>query len=378
MEDIMKTENPTTKRTLLASFLFYFLIAFEFFYMASPFAGFFYSAYRPVLNFFNGIPVLAWLDRFFLPHSLSETSSVFINSLHTVGEFFAIGGFLLFCIGACKVYYSKLRKKGAVTNGIYRYIRHPQYISFIICSFGLLLMWPRYIVAIMFVTMVFVYYFLAKIEERECLIKFGEPYIEYKNKTNMFLPFKVKVFEKIQLPKSNMKKVPILISIYILSLLAILGMANGLENLSIHSLYSVYSNGNITLAACKLSDKDINRITQLIRSDERTSIYFEENSRYLNYIVPTEWNSAEIPMNLDDSFDGHYSPKNYDTNQYKVIITKVELKDNNAKSTAEALKNVHTIEPIIEVWINLSKEAVTKISEIPKKIRYEGIPVPVW
>jgi protein-S-isoprenylcysteine O-methyltransferase Ste14 len=374
----MKTKNTTAKRTLLASFLFYFLIAFEFSYMAGPFAAFFYSAYGPVLNFFNDIPVLAWLDRFFLPHSLSETSSTFINSFHIIGPVLAIGGFLAFCIGACKVYYSKLKKKGAVTNGIYRYIRHPQYISFIICSFGLLLMWPRYIVAIMFVKMVFVYYFLAKIEERECTGKFGESYIEYKNKTNMFLPFKVKAFEKIQLPKTNMKKALALISIYILSLLAVLGMVNGLENLSINSLYSVYSNGSVTLAACKLSDKDINRITQLMGSDERTSVYFEEDSRYIIYILPVEWNSAEIPMNLDASFRGHHSPKNYDTNHYKVIVTKVELRDNNARSTGEVLKNVHTREPIIEVWVNLPKETVTKILEMPEKIKYEGIPVSVW
>jgi hypothetical protein len=226
--------------------------------------------------------------------------------------------------------------------------------------------------------MVFVYYFLAIIEERECTGKFGEAYTEYKNKTNMFLPFKVKAFEKMQLPKSNMKKVPVLISIYILSLLVVLGMAYGLEILSIHSLYSVYSNGSVTLAACKLSDKDINRIMQLISLDERTSVYFAENARYLNYIVPTEWNSAEIPMNLDSSFDGHYSPKNYDANQYKVIMTEAKLRDNNARSTCEVLRNVHSIEPIIEVWINLPEEAVTKILEIPERIRYEGIPVPVW
>ncbi len=43
----------TTKRTFWALAIFYMLIAFEFFYMAGPFAIYFYSVYGPGLNFIN-------------------------------------------------------------------------------------------------------------------------------------------------------------------------------------------------------------------------------------------------------------------------------------------------------------------------------------
>jgi protein-S-isoprenylcysteine O-methyltransferase Ste14 len=123
-------QDKVIKSSFWGVFAFYFLIAFEFFYMAGPFAIYFYSIYAPILNFFNRSPSLAWLSRFFLPHAVRETSSLLIKSLEVAGIVLAILGFLAFCIGAYQVYYYKITKKGIVTGGIYNRIRHPQYASF--------------------------------------------------------------------------------------------------------------------------------------------------------------------------------------------------------------------------------------------------------
>lgn len=119
-------KEKTAKRTFWGVAIFYVLIAFEFFYMASPFAVYFYSVYRPALDFFNQSPGLAWLISFFLPHAVTETSSTILNLHNVIGGVLAVFGFLAFCIGACQVYYHKLAKKGVVTGGIYNFIRHPQ------------------------------------------------------------------------------------------------------------------------------------------------------------------------------------------------------------------------------------------------------------
>lgn len=73
----MKTINETkkAKTTFLGAFIFYFLIAFEFAYIAGPFAAFFYSGYSPILNFFNKSPALSLVIQFFFPHTVRETSS---------------------------------------------------------------------------------------------------------------------------------------------------------------------------------------------------------------------------------------------------------------------------------------------------------------
>ena len=105
-------KGSTTKRTFWVIAAFYVLIAFEFLYMASPFAIYFYSVYGPGLNFINKYPALVWLSTVFLPHIVVETSSVLVNSHNIVGGVFFIIGFLGFCITAGQVYYYKLARKG--------------------------------------------------------------------------------------------------------------------------------------------------------------------------------------------------------------------------------------------------------------------------
>ena len=58
-------QNRAIKRSFWGALAFYLLIAFEFFYMAGPFAAYFYSVYAPALNFFNRSPALSWLSSFF-------------------------------------------------------------------------------------------------------------------------------------------------------------------------------------------------------------------------------------------------------------------------------------------------------------------------
>ena len=373
--------NNAMKGTFWGAALFYFLIAFEFFYMAGPFAAYFYSAYAPALNFFNDISILSWLNRFFLPHAVRQTSSALINAHEIIGAVLAITGFIAFCVGACQVYYHKIAKKGIVTGGIYNFVRHPQYISFMICSFGLLILWPRYIVAVMFVTMIFAYYLLAKVEEKECIEKFGQSYIDYLNKTNMFLPISIKPISKLRLPKSKGKKALTVIAAYIAALLIVLGMAKGLQTLSINSLYSVYTENSIDVSVCELSDEKINDVMQIVKADIQADAQLsvlDESSQYINYILPAEWLAAEIPMNGVEVRQGHYSPSDYDTNLYKVIITKITTRNNNTVPTSDLLTNVYAREAIAEVWVDLSRQQVTQILDMPQNIRYDKIPVAIY
>ncbi len=75
-----------------------------------------------------------------------------------------------------------------VTDGIYRYVRHPQYLGLIIITVGLLIQWPTIITLAMWPVLAVMYYRLAKKEEKEAIEVFGERYEEYKRHTPMFLP----------------------------------------------------------------------------------------------------------------------------------------------------------------------------------------------
>lgn len=375
-----------TKKTFWAAFLFYFFIAFEFAYMAGPFAAFFYSVYSPALKFFNSTPLLAWLIQFFLPHVVQETTSPFISVHNIFGAMLAVAGFSMFLIGAIKIYYSKLAKNGAVTGGIYKYIRHPQYLSFMVCSFGLLIIWPRYIVLISFVTMIFVYYFLARSEESECCQKFGESYISYMKSTNMFIPFiKMKRRNhKVQVlghPISKGKRIRNYLCIYVVTIILTILIAFGLQKLTVDSLYSRYESHDITISLCKLDEEQLGNIHQTIMSDEKVRAYLKSdnnNTYYLNYILPVDWFAAEVPMNGYVYRKGHSAPADYDRNEYKMIITRADLRKDDILSDFDFLRNVVNREGVVEVWVDMEESKVIQVLDMPEAIKYEGIPEAIY
>lgn len=377
-------KHNSTKRTFWTVAVFYFLIAFEFFYMASPFAIYFYSAYGPGLRFVNDNPTLAWLCSMFLPHIAEETSSYLLNLRNIVGAILALLGFLAFCLGAGQVYYHKLTRKGAVIGGIYNIIRHPQYASLALCSFGLLLLWPRYIVLLSFVAMLFAYYFLAKVEEGECEERFGEAYTEYKNRTGMFLPVHLSLADKLpNLPKSGLKRCLAILMLYLVISVSAIGLANGLRNWSLNSLYALYSQDAVYVSIKKVEANTLKQIVKiaLANPEVHTRLAIGGNAKYLNYIMPAELDVSEIPMNpIAGKHQHHFlrPPGDYHAKPYKIVFTRAEQRTNRKVEGRGILLNTVKRVPLLEVQIDLIQNQVTEIKNPPANIKYENIPVPLY
>ena len=75
-----------------------------------------------------------------------------------------------------------------VTTGIYRYVRHPQYLGFLIITLGMAIWWLTFITLALWPVLVIVYYRLAKKEEKEVEEKFGEEYLKYKRAVPGWIP----------------------------------------------------------------------------------------------------------------------------------------------------------------------------------------------
>ncbi len=101
-----------------------------------------------------------------------------------------------------------------------------------------------------------------------------------------------------------------------------------------------------------------------------------EDSRYVNYVLPTEWYAAEVPMNDIGHPAPHWSPADYNNTRYKVIFTAVRCEGNPAGK--DILTSVREREPLAEVWVDLMEHRVTRILDIPVDYKYRGIPVPVY
>ena len=75
-----------------------------------------------------------------------------------------------------------------VTDGVYAYVRHPQYSALFLLIVSLLIQWPALLSFLMAPILIFTYLRLARREEREMTEKFGERYIEYRAHTPAFIP----------------------------------------------------------------------------------------------------------------------------------------------------------------------------------------------
>ena len=76
-----------------------------------------------------------------------------------------------------------------VTEGIYKYIRHPLYSSLVFLAWGVFFKTPSWRdFALALATSAFLY-ITAKIEEGENLEYFGSAYQDYMVETKMFVPF---------------------------------------------------------------------------------------------------------------------------------------------------------------------------------------------
>ncbi len=139
------------------------------------------SARFPGMNLFTHDMGHIWYSVFGLkgdPH---------FNPIHFLSSFLLIGGFILLS-SAWDVLYKAQKNHTLATTGLYAHVRHPQYIGFVLIMIGFLLQWPTIPTLIMFPILIFIYAQLAKSEEKDMEIQFGDTYKKYAIKTPAFFP----------------------------------------------------------------------------------------------------------------------------------------------------------------------------------------------
>jgi protein-S-isoprenylcysteine O-methyltransferase Ste14 len=100
----------------------------------------------------------------------------------------AIGGGFILLSASWRILYQAQRTHELATAGPYAYVRHPQYVGFIVIMLGFLLQWPTIPTLVMFPILVAMYVRLARREEKEVLQEFGPAYAQYMKETPAFLP----------------------------------------------------------------------------------------------------------------------------------------------------------------------------------------------
>ena len=135
----------------------------------------------PVLNPFShssGHLVLVFLG---LSHS-----GLAMSILHIITNFIIFYGVYIIYKGWQKIHHAT--DSELITDGIYRHIRHPQYVGMMMITVGFLIQWPTVITIFMWPILLFLYYRLSLYEEKKLSLKFGQEFYDYKKRVPAIFP----------------------------------------------------------------------------------------------------------------------------------------------------------------------------------------------
>ena len=126
-------------------------------------------------------------------------------------------GIFIFVLGSTTWLYGKFRGYTVIDFWIYRYSRHPQYLGFIIWSYGLLVEVSTrgYIKgafttppAIIWLISTVIVIGVAMMEEIEMVKRYGEKYEEYRRKTPFLIPLPKPLAKAVTMPMRLLRRYP--------------------------------------------------------------------------------------------------------------------------------------------------------------------------
>jgi protein-S-isoprenylcysteine O-methyltransferase Ste14 len=415
-QQIESSRNFVKRATAGSAILLSFVVALEIVIMISPFALFFYSVFNPFLLALNQSSITRWLTAFFLPHMIVPPND-FLRTLRILGSFFSIAGMAVFLICAAQVYLGKLFKKGTTTGGLYRFIRHPQYLGLAIAALGLAIMWPRLMTLVLLAIMLFLYYILARDEERRMSARYEETYQAYMKRTGMFTP---EVLERLFPRKTDLTR-PLSLwrGILILAtlLVVIVGCGFLLRAYTVHSLPIEQVNG---IDVVTITQEDIGPAKDLLPSvladstvaSKLSHITRDRSHRILAYFIPIDYVMQGMIANTGDEWklfeqhktigmiteyilhpfshltEGHaqhmaatkHGPEMYNSPVMKrrVIFIQVSTENNGLESAFDDFNINCERTPLFFVDAHLHTNEILRVQDTPTGSGWGTVPTPMF
>lgn len=264
-----------------SAIVLYFVVCLEILIMISPFAGFFYSAFSPFLVGLAKYPATRWLSAFFFTHMVVPPND-FLKLIRVSGSVLFSAGIVLFLICAIQLYGSKFLRRGPVVKGLYSFIRHPQYLALATAGAGLAILWPRFLVVVLWLAMVFVYFLLAKDEEGRMRRQHPEAYQEYMRRTGMFLPRSI----ENALPLSTAVRKA---AAFLFLAVIVIGGALLLRQYTVEHLPLWMDSKVVVLAVLAEDDQMMEHRMSDVLNLEPIKSRLDPNQSYLVYFLPTNY-----------------------------------------------------------------------------------------
>lgn len=376
--------NVTKKERAVktSAWILYTLIVLEILFMVSPFAAYYYSIYATPLNALQESASTAWLTMYLLPH-FTYSDSWLANGLVLISWPLILLGIVVFVFGFCQIYWAKFTGKGAVAVGLYRFIRHPQYVALAIIGLGSSMYWSRYIVVIAFVSMLCLYYFLARVEERICLDKFGASYREYLEKTGMFFPKRWEARWRSldwRLPEVAWARSGVLAGLFVSVLALTVGAAYLLRTHVVDSLQTDVGESRVTVFLAPVSPELKAGIVDFL--DELAL------SGDIAYVAPSSWHVPELGLSgsaaghegggIDELFHPttHGNALSFDNNRLSVVLVEAAYVNDDVQGIARLTRALN-VRPLDYVEFDVVAREFVK-RRPAKESQWAGTPVPTF
>jgi protein-S-isoprenylcysteine O-methyltransferase Ste14 len=314
----------------------FFIMAFEVMIMISPFAFFFYSVLNPFLHFLNAYAATRWLTDFFLPHMILPPT-VFLKVIRIFGSILFVTGCTTFIVCALQVYSGKIFKWGIAQKGLYKYIRHPQYLALGLWGIGMAVLWARFIVLALLSLMFVLYYILAKDEEKRMLSLYGERYGRYIHSSGMFLPKEVETFLSFPLRSlpGAMRHAVMCSAIFVI----VIGSGFLLRYITLQSL-GLSRAGNVTVVSILPEDGDRSRMIFGKMATDRLE-FIDSQKDYLAYLMPGDYIMQGMLADTGGAFHLHKSHNTFALMIDWVIHPFEHLR----RSPAAGIAKMHGVDP---------------------------------
>jgi protein-S-isoprenylcysteine O-methyltransferase Ste14 len=132
----------------------------------------------PALNPFSHASGHLWVVLFGSGDSL-------MTAVHLVSNTLMFGGLIIIGGGWHRIHGAQ---GSLVTDGLYRWVRHPQYSGLFLITIGLLIQWPTLVTVLTWPVLLGMYVRLARREEADMARQFGEAWHEYSARVPRFVP----------------------------------------------------------------------------------------------------------------------------------------------------------------------------------------------
>lgn len=385
-----------------AAALIYLAAGLEVIIMITPFTVYFYSVYAPVLRWLESSPLTAWLTAFFLPHITYTGDPLLALLTYLAPTLFGLG-LAIFFVCAFQVYSAKLFRRGVVSGGLYRRVRHPQYLGLAIAGLGLLLYWPRFIILVLYLAMLFVYYALARHEERRMTSRYGEGYRRCLEGTSMFLPGNPggRLFAVLRrlVPGRAGAMATLAVAVFAVGLFT----AAALRAYSRARVPFIAGRDMAVVSLSEASATEMHRLLDLVEEDPRVGLRLSEldgEPTLVAYAFPQDYMMQHLIADLGEHESHHgggesggvvavlkhlaemYALRPFRQLQAgasapkRVIVTEALAPDGRPAAAKRALDAGVLRYPLF--FVDIEEERVTMVMETPRRHTWGTIPVPAF